>query len=120
MIRLALRYAFEILKVDRVTLGVFDNNLPAYRCYKSAGFRDSEKEGAECTLMGELWKIIELEMEREDYFRRIKPLHHGERKQIPQPRVPVLHPLSKAGYSVSGSRTADAVPIYAKQRPASR
>ena len=69
MIRLALRYAFEILKADRVTLGVFDNNLPAYRCYKSAGFKDSEKEGAECMLMGELWKIIELEMTREDYFR---------------------------------------------------
>ena len=71
LIRLALRYAFEILKADRVTLGVFDNNLPAYRCYKSAGFKDSEKEGAECMLMGD---------------------------------------------SVSGSRTADAVPIYAKQR----
>lgn len=69
LIQLSLRYAFEILKADRVTLGVFDNNLPAYRCYKSAGFRDSEKEGAECMLMGELWKIIELEMEREDYFR---------------------------------------------------
>ncbi|MBP1920988.1 GNAT family N-acetyltransferase [Youngiibacter multivorans] len=36
----ALKYAFEILKVNRVTLGVFENNASAHSCYLSAGFVD--------------------------------------------------------------------------------
>ena len=40
MMQLAARYAFEILKADKITLGVFENNEPAYRCYKSAGFQE--------------------------------------------------------------------------------
>ena len=33
---------FEILKMKRVTLGVFDNNEAAHRCYKSVGFVDEK------------------------------------------------------------------------------
>jgi RimJ/RimL family protein N-acetyltransferase len=40
MIGLAVTYAFEILKVKKVTLCVFDNNNSAHNCYKSAGFED--------------------------------------------------------------------------------
>ena len=40
MLILALKYAFEILKVKRVTLGVFENNQSAYFCYKSSGFKE--------------------------------------------------------------------------------
>ncbi|MCI8307900.1 MAG: GNAT family N-acetyltransferase [Lachnospiraceae bacterium] len=43
MLSLALKYAFEILKVGKVTLGVFENNIPAYRCYKSVGFQNVEQ-----------------------------------------------------------------------------
>lgn len=39
MLKAALRYAFDILKAEKVTLGVFENNEPAYYCYKAAGFR---------------------------------------------------------------------------------
>ena len=42
MLELAIRYAFDILKAERITLGVFENNAPAYRCYKAVGFRDLE------------------------------------------------------------------------------
>lgn len=66
MIQLALQYAFEILKVEKVTIGVFENNLPAYRCYKSVGFKDvniTEKEMHE--ICGEMWSILELEIENE-------------------------------------------------------
>lgn len=62
MIQLALKYAFEQLKVDNVTLGVFENNPSAYYCYKAAGFE--EIEGAEpvfYTIMSEQWKCLELE-----------------------------------------------------------
>lgn len=41
MISLALRYAFEIMKAKKVTIGVFDGNKPAIGCYLSAGFRDT-------------------------------------------------------------------------------
>ena len=59
MIRLALKYAFDLFKAERVTLGVFDNNQPAYRCYKAAGFKEfSERE---VLLLGENWRCIDME-----------------------------------------------------------
>lgn len=68
MLLLALKFAFEILKAEKVTLGVFDNNMPAYHCYKAAGFQEIEMEETEiCHVCGETWNIIELEMKREDY-----------------------------------------------------
>jgi len=42
MLTLGLEYVFDILKVDRVTIGVFENNEPAYLCYKKAGFVGTE------------------------------------------------------------------------------
>ena len=68
MLQLALKYAFEILKTEKVTLGVFDNNMPAYFCYKSVGFKDIKTEKVElCDICGEMWSILELESERKDY-----------------------------------------------------
>ena len=66
MLRLAVRYAFEFLKAEKITLGVFENNPSAYRCYRAAGFR--EAAGAEETfypIMGESWKCVEMELARE-------------------------------------------------------
>jgi RimJ/RimL family protein N-acetyltransferase len=42
MVSLAVKYAFEILKVKRITLGVFDNNPAAHNCYKAVGFVDDK------------------------------------------------------------------------------
>lgn len=44
MISLSLKYAFEIYKAERVTIGVFENNMHAYYCYEAAGFKDVETE----------------------------------------------------------------------------
>ena len=68
MISLSLKYAFEIFKADKVTIGVFENNMSAYYCYKAAGFKDVEAEEVICELFGEKWKILELELTREDYL----------------------------------------------------
>lgn len=69
MIRLALRYAFEILRVEKVTIGVFENNPAAYHCYKAAGFREARMdEPVLCHVCGETWKVLELELEKKDYI----------------------------------------------------
>lgn len=66
MVQMATKYAFEMLKAEKVTLGVFDNNPAAYHCYKAAGFEEIklEKEIV-LEILGEQWKIIELERKRE-------------------------------------------------------
>lgn len=59
----ALKYAFDELKADKVTLGVFENNTPAIQCYLSCGFKIVEKENIESYhCMGETWNCIEMEV----------------------------------------------------------
>ena len=68
MIKLALRFAFDIFGAEKVTIGVFDNNPAAYHCYKNAGFRDVQtSEKAQYSYNGEIWSILELELCKEDY-----------------------------------------------------
>ncbi len=58
MLRLGLKYAFDILGVDKVTIGVFENNEQAHRCYLKAGFEDRE------IVDSEPWRVIEMAIER--------------------------------------------------------
>ena len=69
MLRLGLKYAFEIMRVDKVTIGVFENNNSAYQCYLSVGFHKS-KDIADSfeDIQGEKWKIIELEISKEEFM----------------------------------------------------
>ncbi len=63
MLILAQKYAFEILKVKKVTLGVFENNPSAYYCYRAAGFKEVNMEKEEYyEIAGEKWKCIEMEI----------------------------------------------------------
>ena len=69
MILLALDYAFRILKAETVNLGVFENNESAYRCYKSAGFKDTYLIIPETYIIfGDVWQCRELEYKSEEYF----------------------------------------------------
>lgn len=64
MLRLAIRYAFEILKVRRITLGVFENNPAARHCYQSVGFRLSDNQkGQSYRILNEDWLILGMEIE---------------------------------------------------------
>ena len=56
-----LKYAFEVFWVDKVTIGVFENNLSARMCYKKVGFIEKE------IVQGEQWNIIEMEILRTNY-----------------------------------------------------
>ena len=65
MLLAALGYASEFLGAKRVSLGVFDNNEPAYRCYRSIGFGEVMKGGEpvceKVAIMGEEWTVVEME-----------------------------------------------------------
>lgn len=66
MLQMAIRYAFDMLKAEKITLGVFENNPSAYFCYKAAGFREIPmEEELLFEILGEQWKCIELEVKRE-------------------------------------------------------
>ena len=63
MLKIAVRYAFDVLFAERITIGVFENNPAAYNCYKSIGFNEPHPPQYEMYhLMNEDWKCIELEM----------------------------------------------------------
>lgn len=66
MLKLTIRYAFDILKAEKLTLGVFENNSAAYHCYKAAGFQNvlTEKGAFFIDIMGEEWKCLELELNK--------------------------------------------------------
>ena len=69
MLKLGLKYAFEILMVDTVTIGVFENNIPAYKCYLSSGFHKSTLlEDSYEEINGEQWKIVELEINKDEFI----------------------------------------------------
>lgn len=64
MLQLGLKFVFEIYGAKRASLGVFENNLPAYYCYKAAGFGDINSDVAETyRIWGEEWKCKELMLE---------------------------------------------------------
>lgn len=59
-----LRFVFELYGARKATLGVFENNLPAYYCYKAVGFRDIVPDITEkYCILGEEWKCRELMIE---------------------------------------------------------
>lgn len=64
MVALAIKYAFDILKVNRVTLGVFDNNLAAHYCYKAAGLVDEKYNENIFPYGNEKWGIYDMAVEK--------------------------------------------------------
>lgn len=63
MLTLAIKYAFDVFGAEKITLGVFDNNQPAYFCYKSVGFVETGEEEY-CQLFGNQWRIVEMEINK--------------------------------------------------------
>ena len=63
MLRAGLKYAFGFLDAEAVTIGVFENNENARRCYRKVGFTDTGIREEEP------WNVIEMELKKEDYNR---------------------------------------------------
>ena len=58
MMKKALEYAFGVLGAKKVTLGVFENNARAEKCYRSVGFDEIASEVTErYEVFGEEWKM---------------------------------------------------------------
>ena len=65
MLTLAMKYAFDFVKVKKISLGVFENNKAAIKCYESCGFKRVQLKNAESYhYMGEIWTCIEMELVR--------------------------------------------------------
>ena len=62
MLRLGMKYAFEILGVEKITIGVFENNSRAHACYKKVGFHDTE------IVKKAPWNVVEMEILKEEYL----------------------------------------------------
>lgn len=58
LVNTAIRYVREFLNVDKITLGVFENNPSARLCYESCGFERIGEENY--NVRGEKWKSIEM------------------------------------------------------------
>lgn len=66
MVDLAVRYGFETIGVNKISLGVFENNSDAIKCYRSCGFEQIKTEIVErYECMGEIWNCIEMENRKE-------------------------------------------------------
>ncbi len=62
MVRQALVYARRILGLNFVTLGGFDCNEPARRCYEAEGFKRASRLGeTKVCFQGETWKYYYME-----------------------------------------------------------
>lgn len=60
MLKLGLDFAFDIYRAKKVTLGVFEDNVPARACYASIGFAET----GECetySIIEEEWPCIDME-----------------------------------------------------------
>ncbi len=64
MLELAIKYAFEILKVSRITLAVYDTNPSAHNCYKSIGFVDENYIEKNFQYKDEMWGTYYMAVEK--------------------------------------------------------
>lgn len=63
MLSLAIQFAFDFIKVRKISLGVFENNKIAMKCYESCGFHRVRLENVESYhCMGEVWDCMEMEL----------------------------------------------------------
>ena len=63
MLQLGLKFVFEIYGAKKVSLGVFENNLPAYYCYKAVGFKDVVLDTTETyCVLGEEFFLVRIKL----------------------------------------------------------
>jgi len=67
MVKAVLKIGFEELKLHRISLGVYDINKSAIRCYQKAGFV-IEGTSRDCLLFnGEWWSLVEMSILEDEW-----------------------------------------------------
>ena len=74
MIKEVLRIGFEQLKLHRISLGVYDYNKSAVKCYEKAGFKIEGTARDVLWYKNSFWSLIEMSI-LEDEWRELKPIH---------------------------------------------
>ncbi|MEC3882310.1 GNAT family protein [Halobacillus sp. HZG1] len=64
MIQLISTYAFKHLELEKVTLGVFDFNKSAIRCYENAGFTKDRYLKNHRPFEDEYWSLYEMSLHK--------------------------------------------------------
>lgn len=70
MIQAVLAFGFDTLKLDRITLGVFDFNTSAIKCYKELGFQQYDTQQRELISENETWTLIRMELAKASWRRQ--------------------------------------------------
>ncbi len=80
MLQQGLKFVFELYGARRASLGVFEENLAAYGCYKTVGFRDVVPDVTETyCIQGEEWKCKEMIIENEQCKNyQIRPITEAD------------------------------------------
>ena len=66
MIQEGFKFAFDIYRAEKATIGVLESNFPAYNCYLSAGFCETGTKET-YTVNGETRCVVEMEYMKADY-----------------------------------------------------
>ena len=64
LISTAMIYVSQLLQCQKITLKVFENNIPARKCYLSAGFKDIAYEKEVFSFYDELWSYCIMEWKK--------------------------------------------------------
>ena len=100
MLRLGLAYAFRVLGAERVSLGVFEDNLPALACYESAGFRRTMRREV-YPVSGKDRTAVEMECRDPRPGRTLRPEERSCEKPVSgKTRMPLSVPEDLTVYPV--------------------
>ena len=65
MLNSAIEYAFKTLNANEITIGVFEDNVPARKCYEKLGFSNTG-EFNYITMLGDTYKCLEYARQRDN------------------------------------------------------
>ena len=78
MIKAVIKIGFEDLKLHRISLGVYDFNTSAIRCYQKAGFTIEGTTRDVLNYKGSWWSLIEMSI-LEDEWRKQQVISDDQR-----------------------------------------
>jgi RimJ/RimL family protein N-acetyltransferase len=67
MIMAVLKFGFDELKLHRISLGVYDNNTAALKCYQSSGFTIDGRMRDILRFRDEWWTLIEMSILEDEW-----------------------------------------------------